>query len=334
MSLCQQLREKKLLELFKELKSNKKVISSAKNIEELSDLLKLKDKIEQNRKKANRLISLFLTQVYQEEGKRPLYNNKFLEIFKKVTGEEILYYSRKEGINPDGSIKTDIYIQQNDILAGRVEIEKNSEVRVVPFQGYKLFTTIEGKEIINADDIHTRPNGALAGRVVFREIDSQGNIITRNVPFIGNKLLKEINGKKIIRAFNIHTQPSGILAGIIYIEEDNSESTRCVIFQGNKFLTEIGGKEILDALDVHTQPNGTLAGIIYIERKDPDGKIRVKRVPFIGNKILEEIEGVKIHEVAWSHSLKDTNILYCWAYLENGDSVGFTWDGKKINIEN
>ena len=56
----------------------------------------------------------------------------------------------------------DVYYQPDLTLAGRVKLENGIWV---PFSGDRLFTQIAGETIVNASNIHTQPNGNLAGRV-------------------------------------------------------------------------------------------------------------------------------------------------------------------------
>jgi hypothetical protein len=107
----------------------------------------------------------------------------------------------------------------------------------VPFKGNTLLKEIDGEKIINTHNIHTQPDGTLAGRVMFQERDKQGNIVKRWVPFKGNTLLKEINNEKIIGAWSIYTQPgANILKGEIQLE-----SGRWVNFEWGKDGAKIVG---------------------------------------------------------------------------------------------
>jgi hypothetical protein len=110
---------------------------------------------------------------------------------------------------------------------------------------------IHGIKIKDAKDIHSQPDGTLAGLVQL----SNG----RWVPFQGDKLLKMIGGEEIKSAGNIHSQPDGTLAGVVQLSNG-----RWVFFQGDKLLEKIGGEEIKDVKNVHSQPDGTLAGKVQL----------------------------------------------------------------------
>ena len=106
-----------------------------------------------------------------------------------------------------------------------------------------------GEKIQDCYDIHTQPNGDLAGRVQINGIW---------YPFAGGKVIKKIRGEKIEFCDNIHTQANGDLAGRVQI------NLIWYPFAGDKVIKEIGGEKIEHCFNIHTQANGDLAGTVRI----------------------------------------------------------------------
>lgn len=85
---------------------------------------------------------------------------------------------------------------------------------------------------------------------------------------------------------------------------------------------------IKSASNVYIQPDGTLACIVELEDR--------RRVPFVGNKLLEEIGGKRIIDVSKIYTQPDIAIagrsLAGQVYLEDGRWVNFLWDGERVLI--
>jgi hypothetical protein len=159
MSFCQQLKEKrgelqgKLRELYK-IRDKIKEAKTLKELEEISERIK-KEIVE-----IDKLISLFLKEIYNKKEIR-----FFLQVFSRLVKEDLVWCY-------------DAYVQPDGILAGRLAFQKKDKqnkqgnqgvLRYVPFKGNILFKEIDGEKIINARDIHTQPDGTLAGVVKFQK---------------------------------------------------------------------------------------------------------------------------------------------------------------------
>ncbi|MCF6277124.1 MAG: hypothetical protein L3J07_04825, partial [Candidatus Magasanikbacteria bacterium] len=73
------------------------------------------------------------------------------------------------------------------------------------------------------EDIHTQPNGDLAGGV---RVDYKWKL------FVGDRIIDRIGGKEFDGVYNIHTQPNGDLAGIVEIDSE----WKPFIFDGKDYV--------------------------------------------------------------------------------------------------
>ena len=94
------------------------------------------------------------------------------------------------------------------------EAYKALEAKLIPFLPGEVFDYLRELEkklsitIEDASDIHSQPDGSLAGRVL---------IAGHWLPFKGDTLITTIAGQKIEDASFIHSQPDGSLAGRVQI---------------------------------------------------------------------------------------------------------------------
>lgn len=111
-------------------------------------------------------------------------------------------------------------------------------------------------------------------------------------------------------------------------EEKKSQFERGYILEFIEELEERINQEIKDIEDIHTQSGGALAGTVRLG----DGR----RLPFQGDKLLEEIGGERIKDVRGIHTQPD-GALAGKVELEDGRWLPFQGDklleeigGKKI----
>ena len=130
---------------------------------------------------------------------------KLVEEIKKI--EERM---KKEGETPEG------YQRMTELLKKITEIFESSSEETFE-RGEILDFLLEMEkihkiEIKDARDIHSQPDGTLAGRVQLFD--------DRIVPFQGDKLLENIGGKEIKNTSDIHSQPDGTLAGMVQLSNN------------------------------------------------------------------------------------------------------------------
>jgi len=143
------------------------------------------------------------------------------KIQKEIVSEQ--KRMEKEGETPEGYQKIIEWYQRIGKIIKEIEKIFESSSKETFTRGEILDFLLEMEKIhkikiINAWDIHSLPDGTLAGVVRFSELRN-GKKVTRWVPFQGDKLLERIGGKEIIYAWNIHSQPDGTLAGKVQLSD-------------------------------------------------------------------------------------------------------------------
>ena len=116
-----------------------------------------------------------------------------------------------------------------------------------------------------------------------------------------------------------------LLKKITKIFESSSEETfeRGEIINLLLEMEKIHKIEIKNAYYIHTQPDGTLAGVVELS----DGR----RVPFQGDKLLENIGGKEIKDADGIHTQPD-GTLDGWVKLPDNRWVRFFWDGERVYV--
>jgi hypothetical protein len=99
-----------------------------------------------------------------------------------------------------------------------------------------------------------------------------------------------------------------------------------------RVFRRLAKENILSYWSVYAQPDGTLAGVVSFQKKDNEGNIVDRWLPFKGNTLLKEIDDKEIIDTYKIYTLPETSILEGSIQLKNKGWVKFQWgkDGAKI----
>ena len=278
-------------------------------------------------------------------------NAQLQAIYKKYNVKDSLELAEYAEKHRSRQMLADMELYYQLLEAGKkcIETKRVPEKEFIKGEIYDFILDLRSKtkkNITDVNNIHTQPNGTLAGRV---------KVNGKYLPFTGDALIETIAGKAIQDTINIHTQPNGTLAGTvkvdgiylpftgdtlietiagkaieeaeyIHTQPDGTLAGRVqvngkfLLFTGNTLIETIADKTIEGADHIHTQPNGTLAGSVYVNGK---------YLPFTGDALIETIAGKAIEDAGYIHTLPDGTLA--GRVQVNGKRFSFLWVDEHKN---
>lgn len=161
--------------------------------------------------------------------------------------------------------------------------------RNILFKGDVLLEEIQGKKVMDVDLPLFLPDGILAGVVTL-----EGG---KRALFKDCVLIESIGGKRIVKPelTRYSFLPDGTLVGTLMVEGCENR----LLFVGDTLIDNIGGKRFRTAWIEAILPGDVLAGEVILE----DGR----RLPFVGDKVIEEVQSNKIIEGEFRFRLQMEN---------------------------